>query len=322
MQSVRNSYRKRGFSKNATNIIMSSWRSSTKREYQVHISKWIQFCSRRKIDSISVSVQDAIEFLTIEYEKGLSYSSINTSRAALSSLGIMLDNFTAGTHPIVIRFMKGVFNSRPTKPRYPYTWDVDKVLNYLKTLSPVRQLSLKDLTLKLTMLIVLTNAARVQSVHMLTVKNLKKTFSQFILQFRGLLKQSRPSYDPMLLSLKAYPPDRRLCVYTVLKEYLMRTKLIRGEEESLLISYIKPHTAVTKNTISWWIKTVMIRSGIEDTFGSHSARSAVVSKVKLKGLPIKDIMDQAGWSVEATFTKFYHKKIQNSNKFEDKVLSC
>ena len=129
----------------------------------------------------------------------------------------MLDNFTAGTHPIVIRFMKGVFNSRPTKARYPYTWDVDKVLNYLKTLSPVRQLSLKDLTLKLRMLIVLTNAARVQSVHMLTVKNLKKTFSQFILQFRGLLKQSRPSYDPMLLSLKAYPPDRRLCVYTVLK---------------------------------------------------------------------------------------------------------
>ena len=168
MQSVRNSYRKRGFSKNATNIIMSSWRSSTKREYQVHISKWIQFCSRRKIDSISVSVQDVIEFLTNEYEKGLSYSSINTSRAALSSLGIMLDNFTAGTHPIVIRFMKGVFNSRPTKPRYPYTWDVDKVLNYLKTLSPVRQLSLKDLTLKLRMLIVLTNAARVQSVHMLT----------------------------------------------------------------------------------------------------------------------------------------------------------
>lgn len=101
MQSVRRSFREQGFSEKATSIIMHSWRGSTKCEYQVYISRWLQFCGRQKIDSVSVSVQNVIEFLTMEFDKGLSYSSINTARSALSSMGIMLGTFTAGTHPIV-----------------------------------------------------------------------------------------------------------------------------------------------------------------------------------------------------------------------------
>ena len=37
-----------------------------------------------------------------------------------------------GTHPLVRRFMKGVFILRPALPRYNVTWDVNIVLNYLK----------------------------------------------------------------------------------------------------------------------------------------------------------------------------------------------
>jgi hypothetical protein len=287
----------------------------------VYISRWLQFCDRQKIDSISVSIKDVIEFLTIEFEKGLSYSSLNTARAALSSLGIMLGSFTAGTHPIVIRFMKGVFNQRPSKPRYSYTWDVDIVLNYLRKLSPVKHLSLKDLTLKLTMLMVLTNAARVQTIHLLSVNNVKKFRSKFLLQFRGLLKQSRPGCTYSVFCLKAYPPDRRLCVYTVFKEYLLRTKILRNNSEGgLLISYVKPYGPVTRDTIARWVKTVMIRAGLGDVFGAHSARSAVVSKAKLKGVPVKDILSVAGWSSQSTFTKFYNKKVLKVNDFDAQVL--
>lgn len=281
------------------------------------------YCSRQDIDSVSVSVQDVIEFLTIEYEKGLSYSSLNTARAALSSLGITLGSFTAGTHPTVVRFMKGVFNRKPPKPKYTHTWDVDKVLNFLRKLSPVKHLNLKDLTLKLTMLMVLTNAARVQTIHLLSVKNVKKFSSEFVLQFRDLLKQSRPGFVCSLFKLKAYPPDRRLCVYTVLKEYLLRTKTLRKNvEDSLLISYIKPYKPVSRDTISRWVKTIMIRAGIRDTFGAHSARSAVVSKANLNGVPLKDILSRAGWSNESTFAKYYKKKVVKDNTFDHQVLRC
>ena len=53
-----------------------------------------------------------------------------------------------------------VFNLRPPKVKYSVTWDVGKVILYLKTHFPAELLSLKTLTLKLAMLIALMNANR------------------------------------------------------------------------------------------------------------------------------------------------------------------
>ena len=40
MQSVRNYFRKRGFSQQSTDIFMSSWRNSTKKQYDIFIKRW------------------------------------------------------------------------------------------------------------------------------------------------------------------------------------------------------------------------------------------------------------------------------------------
>jgi hypothetical protein len=48
-----------------------------------------------------------------------------------------------------------VYNLRPSEPKYCKTWDVSNVLGYLRKLSPIKFISLKDLTLKLVMLIVM-----------------------------------------------------------------------------------------------------------------------------------------------------------------------
>ena len=101
-----------------------------------------------------------LEFLTEQFESGCGYSSLNTARCALSAIGIVRDGFAIGSHPIIIRFMKGVFNLKPTRARYSEIWDVNKVLLYLQSLSPIAKLSLKMLTLKLAMLIALTFASR------------------------------------------------------------------------------------------------------------------------------------------------------------------
>lgn len=264
-----------------------------------------------------------IQFLTEQFEAGLGYSSLNTARGALSSLGLKLEQFSAGSHPLVVRFMKGVFNLRPTTPRYADIWSVDTVLNYLRRLSPVRNLSLKDLTLKLVMLIALTNAARVQTIHMLSVNSFKKSSSEFVFKLENVLKQSRPSFDCSIIKLKAYPPDRRVCIYTVLKEYLVRTKEIRKDSGSnkLLLSYVRPYRAVTRDTISRWIKIIMYRAGIDTRkYGSHSVRGASTSKAKLRMVPIREILQKAGWSNQSTFAKFYEKEIEDSNRFEAAVL--
>jgi hypothetical protein len=61
-----------------------------------------------------------------------------------------------------------------TEVRYCKTWDVSKVLDFHRKLTPVRFLSLKDLTLKMIMLIVLSSACRAQSLHLLGIDNMVK----------------------------------------------------------------------------------------------------------------------------------------------------
>lgn len=146
------------------------------KQYQTFIKRWFQYISERKIDPFSPSVNNVLEFLTVLFNNELSYSSINTARGALSAVGIKLDGTSVGSHSLVIRYMKGVHNIRPTRPRYSGTWDISLVLQQLRKWSPVKTLSLKHLTLKLTMLIALTNAARAQSIHLIHITNMKKMF--------------------------------------------------------------------------------------------------------------------------------------------------
>ena len=66
------------------------------------------------------------------FESGIGYSGINTARSALSSVLKPVDGMTFGAQESVKRFLKGVYEARPSNPRYTETWDVSKVLNYLK----------------------------------------------------------------------------------------------------------------------------------------------------------------------------------------------
>ena len=120
---------------------------------------------------------------------------------------------------------------------------------YLQMLSPIANLSPKMLTLKLSMLIALTLATRTQSIHLLSISELKKGYDIYTLQYSSLLKQSRPGRSNPVAELKAYPSDRRLCVVFTLKEYLKRTSTLRDNITSLFISYIKPHKKVSRDTI-------------------------------------------------------------------------
>ena len=269
-----------------------------------------------------LSLNDVLDFLTKLFESVLSYSALNTACSALSAIGIIINGFLVGSHPVVIRYMKGVFNQRPTTSRYSQFWDVSIVLRYLQKLSPVRTLSLKLLTLKLAMLISLTLACRTQSLHLLDLRGMVKTKDSYVLLYSQVLKHSKPGKDNPVAVLKSYPPDRRLCVIFVLKEYLSRAENIRDGNTSLFISYMKPFKPVTKDTISRWLRTVMCSAGVDcDIFKAHSIRGAVVSKAKLNSAPINVILNTAGWSNTKTFGRFYDKPILQEGSIQNSILN-
>ena len=155
-----------------------------------------------------------IHFLTEQFEAGLGYRSLNTARGALSSLGLKLEQFSAGSHPLVVRFLKGVYNLRHMRSRYCQTWSADIMLNYLRKLSPVRKLSMKELSLKLVMLVALTNVARVQTIHLFSVNSFT-TFNLGVCFSIWKCVETKPAWL-WLFSLKAESLSSRqevVCIY-------------------------------------------------------------------------------------------------------------
>ena len=95
------------------------------------------------------------------------------------------------------------------------------------------------------------------------------------------IKQSRTGYKNPSLQRKAYPADPGLCVVTHLREYIARTQELRGPESKLLISYLPPYRAVSKDTMAGWMCTVAMGAGLDVAiFKPHSTRSAATSKAK------------------------------------------
>ena len=100
------------------------------------------------------------------------------------------------------------------------------------------------------MLLSLVTAQRGQTLHLLDI-NLMSTYdSSIVFTFNKPLKQSNPRTQVKPLVLKAYTHDESLCVFSTLKEYLHRTETLRVTGSQVLISFQKPHKAVSRDTIS------------------------------------------------------------------------
>ncbi len=259
-----------------------------------------------------------LDFLTELYDQGLGYSGINTARCALSSLIVMEGNMTIGKHPLVQRLVRGVYQKRPSLPRYKNTWDTNKVLHHLKTFPSLQEINLRDLTYKLIMLCALVTGQRCQSLHLMNLSTMDKSSSYYRFEISNLVKQSAPGRAQPVLMLPRFIADKSLCVYSVLEEYLQRTQTLRNNESQLFISFAKPHKKVTKDTIARWIKHVMSISGIDTSvFKPHSTRAASTSKASQCSVPISQIMSAASWASDSTFHKFYKKEIDQANDMTD-----
>ena len=282
-------------------MIVASWREGTTSQYQTYLQKWLEFCKQKHCDVLSPPLPLTLDFLSMLYEKGLSYSTINTARSMLSSILQLNVNSSIpfGQLPIVRRFMKGLFELRPALPRYKSIWDLNIVFNYFRGRPAAPELSLKELTLKLTFLLNLLSGQRCQTIKYLNTDNMELTTDKCIFHITDKVKQTRIGTHIPPLSFVAYPEDKKLCIISHLQEYLKRTTPFRKDSKQLLVSYVKPHGPVRKDTISRWCKSVLFSAGIDiSKFKGHSTRAASSTHLADNDINIKDIMLSAGWSNE------------------------
>ena len=273
------------------------------------------------MDPISSNVTVGINFLAELYDDGLSYSSINTARSALSTLMQLQDGENFGSNTLVSRFMRGVFVKRPALPRYKEIWDVSIVLRHIEKWHPLKDLDLKCLTLKTVMLMALTSGQRCQTINAVNLSNMQLTENRCRFEIKELLKTTRPNSHFGVVEFVAYI-EEPLCVRACLREYINRTKELRGNNTKLLISFRKPHNAVTTSTVSRWLKETLRLSGIDITvYKSHSVRAAATSAAQLLNVTIEDILSAGGWAAAETFRKFYNKPLLKSDNFANTLLA-
>ena len=270
---------------------MHSWRDSTKSQYIVYIKKFLDFLHEQGASSPDLNT--GLTFLTTLFNQGCSYHQIVSARSALSSL-IDLHNATGitfGHHPLVKRFVKGVFEMRPVFTKYRSVWDVRLLFDYFRNLDHATNATLKLLGKKLALLIaVLSGGQRIQTLHAINVLDIKILPGKCVIPIYDKLKQTRPKHHLKPLEFPVYLREPKLCVVQTLKDYLEVTRPFR-KHSKLFLSYHQPHAPVTKDTIARWCKELMHGAGINtNVYSSHSSRSAATSYLDvIKGVSLKDI---------------------------------
>ena len=300
---------KEGFDTGTVNLIMKAWRPGTKKMYTTYIKKWMTYCCERGIAPLKPTIPQACRFLRVLSEKGMSYAAINAARCALSTILPPVNGASFGNAPQVCWLLKGCYEVNPPKPKYEKMWDVNLVFELLKTWGPNKGLTLKLLSFKVTMLLLLVSSQRGQTIVNLTIDGMELE-ETITFRLKVLLKHNRLGEPLDILVLKPFDDCKRLCVVRAVKAYLVRTEQIRGHEQ-LLLSFVRPHGPISRDTVARWTLQVMQMSGVNvDKYRSHSTRGAATSAASRLGVPLNLIMKRASWRNQNSFAVYYNKRLE------------
>ncbi len=147
------------------------------------------------------------DYLTTLFEKGRCYRTINNHRSAISAYHKPVDGQKIGQHELVCQVLKACFNASPPQPKYAMMWDVDKVLNHIGALGCDSNLSDKQLTFKVAMLLALASAGRSSELRALDLKYMTTTDNTIVFELSLLTKSQRKGQKPIKLTFNTF-----LCV--------------------------------------------------------------------------------------------------------------
>ena len=306
---------------NVVDILEASLSTSTRKQYQCSLVKWLEFCSDRKINCFNPGISDLLVFLRNCFDNGASYGTLNSTKCAIS----LITQNKIGNNGLVSRFMSGLYNLRPTKTKYAVTWDVNIVLNYLENLPDTTSLNLKDLTLKTVTLLALITAQRSQTLAKISIKNIQETETGMEIIIHEKIKTSAPGRPSPILLIPRCNIRKNLCIYTCISTYLRATRNIRGDYDSLFIAMKSPFKPVGSQTIARWIKETLNLAGIDTkVFSGHSTRHAATSAALSRGVDLEVIKKAAGWTKDSRiFFQFYNRPItRNEASFAQAILEA
>jgi len=126
-----------------------------------------------------------------------------------------------------------------------------------------------------------------------------------VIRISRVQKTSKPGKYLNMIRFQKFD-ELELCVLRHLIKYMELTDSLRVGE-SLLISFVKPHKAVSVDTVRRWIRTT-----ISEKYKPHSLRAASTSAAARIN-PIDEIISAVGWNTEGTVARHYLKIIDKTS---------
>ena len=237
------SMNKQNLSKRVKSHLLKSWRPKTVSQYQVYHRRWNTYCIIKGINPLEANVNNGLEFLCDLFDKGLRYSALNSARSALSCILDLSDGVKFGSHPLTVRLLKSFYNQRPPMARYSSIWNIDIVLDYLRELTPLGSLSLKLLSFKTVMLLLLCTCSRQQ--RLLNIKRshiINEVDGSISIRISMLQKHSRKGKSLEVLKLHQFKDDKSLCIVSCINAYLQRTSDLIDKDDDIFLCSFRPPT--------------------------------------------------------------------------------
>ena len=113
LELVRNSLAVQGLPSNVVQLLLAGCRPNTDAAYESAWRNWSNWCVGRGCNPLSNTLNPVLEFLTFLFASGKSYSTINVHRSMLSKTLGAVDGHNVGVHPLVIKLLRGCYNSYP-----------------------------------------------------------------------------------------------------------------------------------------------------------------------------------------------------------------
>ena len=331
--------KEQGFSEAVAARIEAPQRGSTRSVYEAEWTIFTKWCLSNQVDFRAPPLKAIADFLLYLFQDGkLQPGTIDGYRSAIADkLGNSTINVSKDEN--LTHLLDSFHRDRPKGRRGIPSWNLSLVLHQLTKVpfEPLKEASLKHLTLKTVFLLALGSGKCRSEIHAWLYKNIRHQSdwskvslypSPSFLSKNQLTKEGAdnvalvviPALAPTLdKSLKG---DRSLCPVRALRYYLDRTSDIRQNKELVFVSFKKGFDKdISPATISSWIKqTVILCYELSDQEAltlhqvkTHDVRAFAASKAFQSGVSLEQILSACHWKSHNTFTQFYLKDVAWAN---------
>ena len=154
-----------------------------------------------------------------------------------------------------------IFNCRPLQAKYMFVWNVQVLLNYIKSkgdaLAPCQTKKTLNVMHTIWPLLFCLLFFGLSNLHCLDIRYLVNTGDNVTCHFHKKHKSWRKDNATPWLTIYSHSTDKELCVVKTLNRNLKVTEERWEGKTQLLLSFKKAYRKIVSSTVSGCIKTIL-----------------------------------------------------------------